>query len=136
MAYLLLTGCTGLVGRYLLRDLLASDVPVAVIVRPDKVAGARQRVEGVMSHWEREAGRAMARPVVLEGDLCQAGVVSTEQREWLTEHCQTLLHCAASMTFRENQRGEPSLIYHTKPRSITPPRQESTSTRPAKSRAK
>ena len=30
MRYLYLTGATGLVGRYLLRDLLARDVPVAV----------------------------------------------------------------------------------------------------------
>ena len=47
MDYLLLTGCTCLVGRYVLRDLLDLDQRVAVLVRPDRVETSRQRVEAV-----------------------------------------------------------------------------------------
>jgi thioester reductase-like protein len=31
--HLLLTGCTGLLGQYLLRDLLLGGVPLAVVIR-------------------------------------------------------------------------------------------------------
>lgn len=105
MTYLLLTGATGLVGRHVLRDLLAADVPVAAMVRPGK---GPKTLEGIMGHWEREAGRALARPIVVEGDLCLTDVVPDEaQRRWLSAHCDRILSCAASMTFREDKRGEP-----------------------------
>ena len=41
MAYTLLTGATGLLGRYLLRDLTLADVPLAVVVRPTRFESAR-----------------------------------------------------------------------------------------------
>ena len=71
MSYLLLTGATGLVGRYLLRDLLAEDVPVAVLCRSNRMESAAQRIEALMQRWERLAGRSLPRPVVLEADLRQ-----------------------------------------------------------------
>jgi thioester reductase-like protein len=108
MGYLLLTGATGLVGRYLLKDLLTAGADVAVLARADRASTAQQRVEGVMRHWEEQLGRPLPRPVVLQGDLCRPGLdLPPQQRQWLSRHCQSLLHCAASMTFREDQRGEP-----------------------------
>jgi nucleoside-diphosphate-sugar epimerase len=105
MTYLLLTGATGLVGRHVLRDLLAAGVPVAAMVRPGK---GPNTLEGIMGHWEREAGRALPRPVVIEGDLCLPEVVpDAAQRQWLAAHCDRILSCAASMIFREDKRGEP-----------------------------
>ena len=105
MTYLLLTGATGLVGRHLLRDLLAADVPVAAMVRPGKGPAT---LEGIMGHWEQQAGRSLPRPIVIEGDLCLPDVVPDEsQRHWLSAHCDQILNCAASMTFREDKRGEP-----------------------------
>jgi nucleoside-diphosphate-sugar epimerase len=105
MKYLLLTGATGLVGRYLLRELLAADVAVAAMVRPGK---GPSTLEGIMRHWEREAGRALPRPVVIEGDLCHDEVVfDPDQRRWLAERCDAVLSCAASMTFREDKNHEP-----------------------------
>ena len=62
MAYVLLTGSTGLVGRHLLRDLLASGHRVAVLARRSKLQSARERIEVIMSHWEREAGRSLLLP--------------------------------------------------------------------------
>jgi thioester reductase-like protein len=108
MAYVLLTGSTGLVGRYLLRQLLEREVRVAVLVRGTKMESAPARVDAVMRHWERLAERSLPRPVVIDADLCQAGIVSDPQAAaWVARNCDTLLHCAASMTFREDKRGEP-----------------------------
>ena len=45
MAYLLLTGETGLVGGYLLRNFLQEEVRVAVLVRPSKHQTALERIE-------------------------------------------------------------------------------------------
>ncbi|MEX0679048.1 MAG: SDR family oxidoreductase [Pirellulales bacterium] len=105
MTYLLLTGATGLVGRHLLRDLLAADVPVAAMVRPGKGPAT---LEGIMGHWEQQAGRSLPRPIVIEGDLGLGQVVPDQaQRRWLGAHCERILSCAASMTFREDKRGEP-----------------------------
>lgn len=105
MSYILLTGSTGLVGRHLLRDLLAAEVPVAAMVRPGKGPAT---LEGIMGHWEQEAGRSLPRPVVIEGDLCLDEVVpDAGQRAWIASHCDRILSCAASMTFREDKRGEP-----------------------------
>ena len=72
MKYLLLTGSTGMVGRYLLRYLLEADVPVAAMVRPKKGPAV---LEQIMTLWEEEAGRTLPRPVVIEGDLCHPSVV-------------------------------------------------------------
>ena len=107
MKYLFLTGATGLVGRYLVRELLAAEIPLAVMVRPGK---GPAMLEGIMRHWEEQAGRGMPRPVVIEGDLRRAEViVDPAELGWLAEHCDTLLSCAASMTFREDKNGEPFL---------------------------
>jgi len=43
--YVLLTGGTGLVGQYLLKDFLASNMLLAVLVRPGKKLDARERIE-------------------------------------------------------------------------------------------
>jgi len=105
MSYLLLTGSTGLVGRHLLRDLLAAEVPVAAMVRPGK---GPTTLEGILGHFEQQAGRSLPRPVVIEGDLCLDEVVpDAGQRAWIARHCDRILACAASMTFREDKKGEP-----------------------------
>jgi len=107
--YLLLTGATGLLGRYLLRDLLLRDVNVAVLVRPSKRQSAAERVEGLMCTWEAMEERRLPRPVVLEGDICQPGLgLSREQIRWVRKHCDCVLHNAASLTFHSfSPEGEP-----------------------------
>ena len=52
MAYYLLTGATGLLGRYLLRNLLLREIPTAVVVRATRLATAQQRVESVVGEIE------------------------------------------------------------------------------------
>jgi len=108
MAYLFLTGVTGLVGRYLAWELMRSGVSLAVLARPGKRQTAADRVEGVFRLWEQREGRALLRPVILEGSLHTPGLgLSASQREWVARHCDTMLHCAAAMVFRTDEAGEP-----------------------------
>lgn len=109
MSYHLLTGATGLLGNYLLRDLLLAETPVAVIVRSNRRQTARQRVESAMCVWETELGRALPRPVVLEGDISQPDLgLDAVGVRWAAEYCSTLIHNAASLTFHStSEDGEP-----------------------------
>lgn len=101
MAYLLLTGVTGLLGRYLLKDLLMAEMPVAVLVRPTRRATARQRVENVMCYWDEQLGYSLTRPVVLEGDITEPDLgLDPRSTRWVAEHCDAMLHNAASLTFQ------------------------------------
>jgi thioester reductase-like protein len=111
MAYHLLTGATGLLGRYLLRNMLLDDLPVAVVIRPSRRAKVQQRVEEVMGHWDQQAGRALPRPVVLEGDISEPGLgLDARSTAWVAANCSHVLHNAASLTFQsEGPEGEPWL---------------------------
>lgn len=109
MSYHLLTGATGLLGNYLLRDLLLRDVPVAVVVRPNRKQTARQRIESALCAWDNELGKTLSRPVVMEGDISQPdlGLDAVDVR-WAAEHCSAVIHNAASLTFHSTSReGEP-----------------------------
>jgi len=107
--YWLLTGVTGLVGQYLLRDLLAAGLPVAVLVRPDKRASAELRVEAIMQRWEREQGVLLPRPVVLSGDVRAPKLgLSIDSQQWCREQVGRCLHNAAVLKFFGPSRaGEP-----------------------------
>ena len=59
---ILVTGATGLLGSYLIRDLLARDVPLAVLARPSRKQSARDRVEALVAGWETCLGRPLPRP--------------------------------------------------------------------------
>src|SRR5262245_46898416 len=98
--YLLLTGAAGLLGQYLLRDLLLRDTPMAVLLRPRGKETARDRVEKVLGRWEGELGRPLPRPVCLAGDISQPGLgLSPGDTEWAARHRPRVLHNAASLTF-------------------------------------
>jgi thioester reductase-like protein len=109
MSYVLLTGATGLVGGYLLRYLLGEQQRVAVLVRSTRLATAAARIDSVMRRWEEIEQISLPRPVVIEGDLCEPALgVDASDRRWLTNNCDSMLHNAASMTFREDKKtGEP-----------------------------
>lgn len=100
MGYLLLTGGTGLLGRYLMKDLLERDVPIAVLVRPSRRQDAHVRVESLMRSWDELLGRSLPRPVVLSGDICSPDLgLSPREIKWAAENCDSLLHNAASLSF-------------------------------------
>jgi len=107
--YVLITGATGLLGRYLLRDLTLADARLAVIVRPARKASAVQRVENAMNFWEKDLGRPLPRPVVLEGEITEPDLgLDSRGIRWVAENCGRLLHNAASLTFESTSpTGEP-----------------------------
>jgi nucleoside-diphosphate-sugar epimerase len=109
MCYLLLTGGTGLLGTYLLRDLLGQHQQVAVVARSGVVETARQRIDTILAFWERSLGYALPRPPVLEGDICQTDLgLDTAAVHWVKRNCTAVLHNAASLSFEADVRtGEP-----------------------------
>jgi thioester reductase-like protein len=109
--YHLLTGATGLLGSYLLRDCLLAGRRMAVLVRPSKSESARQRIETLLRHWELSLRVSLPRPVVLEGDLGQVDLgLDNRTLTWIEHHCESVLHNAASLVFRGDDPGaEPYL---------------------------
>ena len=105
----LLTGATGLIGRYLLRDLTLAGESLCVVARPSKRELAVDRIEAIMQMWDRTLGRKLPRPRVVEGEVTQPGLgLSDEDRAWVSRHCSRILHNAAILDFYGPDRsGEP-----------------------------
>jgi thioester reductase-like protein len=104
----LLTGATGFLGRYLLRDLLLSGQRVAVLARDSRDGRAENRIKELLNFWGESLGRPLPCPVVLHGDLSHAGLgFSPTDRNWLARNCQTVVHAAANLSFRSAPDGEP-----------------------------
>ncbi len=100
MGYILLTGATGLLGRYLMRDLLSRGVQLAVLVRPSRRNDPHSRVEAAMRTWESLLQRELPRPKVLCGDINSPDLgLSGPELSWATENCTSILHNAASLSF-------------------------------------
>ena len=109
MGYLFLTGATGLLGSYLIRDLTRRGTKLAVLVRPTRFASAQHRVEELIERWEKQAGHAIPRPVVLEGDLSRPDLgLGAPTLKWVSQNCDAVMHNAASLTFQaESPDSEP-----------------------------
>lgn len=107
--HILLTGATGLLGRYLLRDLMLADVPVAAVVRSSRRQSAEDRIEALMGTWEDLLQRKMPRPYVLEGDITEPFLgLDATSRHWVDQNCDSVLHNAASLSFvATSEDGEP-----------------------------
>lgn len=100
MARLLLTGATGLLGRYLMKDLLSRGIDLAVLVRPSRRNDPHQRIEAAMRVWEQELRRSLPRPTVLCGDIISPDLgMSGPEIRWAAENCDGLIHNAASLSF-------------------------------------
>ncbi len=103
-----LTGATGLLGRYLLRDLLAAGRRVSVLVRDGRPAPAAERVAAVTAWASQSLGQALPAPVVLAGELTAPHLgLSAADRRWLAKTHTAVLHAAASLVFRGTPAGEP-----------------------------
>ncbi|QJX01284.1 SDR family oxidoreductase [Frigoriglobus tundricola] len=104
----LLTGVTGFLGRYLLRDMLAAGHRIAVLVRPDRTRTAEERVRDVLEFARGTAGVPLAAPTVIVGDLREPGLgLSRADQGWLSRNCGRVLHSAASLSFGRTADGEP-----------------------------
>jgi thioester reductase-like protein len=103
--FLAITGGTGLLGSYLVRDLLLAGRHLALIVRRDRKKSAATRVDALVRHWEEALDTSLPRPVVLEGDLAKPLCgLSEEDRHWMHWNCSELLNNAASLSFRGSDR--------------------------------
>ena len=106
--YVLLTGATGLLGRYLIRDLVLAGKQVAVLARASRKETALQRIEAIMQMWEAETGQLLPRLICLDGDICSERLgLDDRSLHWVEEHCSSMLHSAASVTFHADGSGEP-----------------------------
>lgn len=106
--YTLLTGSTGLLGRYLLRDLLLAGHRVAIVARKTKKQSVSQRIESFLQLWESELGTPLPRPVCFEGNICEKYLGLEEKScQWIAEHCSSVIHSAAALKFHEEADGEP-----------------------------
>lgn len=102
---ILLTGATGLLGRYLLRDLSTRGAAMAVLVRGDRRQSAEARVDEILSGWDGALGRALPRPTILDGDLTAPGLgLDGDALRWVARHCRTVIHNGASLTFQGADR--------------------------------
>jgi thioester reductase-like protein len=107
--YLFVTGVTGLLGQYLMRDLLRSGQPLAVLVRSNARTKAAGRVKAILKRFQLESNQPLPQPIVIEGDVCQPSQgLSKRQVRWIAENCSAILHNAASLQFQGDDRaGEP-----------------------------
>src|SRR6516165_4708484 len=104
----LLTGATGFLGQYLLRDLLRQAYPVAVLVRDAPPQTASERIDCLVQFWSDRLGQELPTPTVVTGDLGQEDLgLDGADRRWLGVNCQRLIHAAASLSFRPTPDGEP-----------------------------
>lgn len=103
-----LTGGTGLLGSYILRSLLKDGHSVVVLARASKKANAEKRIDQILSDWEQSDLEAIPRPLVISGNLLDSDWVN-DNRDWFARSCQSIIHCAASLTFYGTPGSEPWL---------------------------
>lgn len=103
--YTLLTGATGLLGNYLVRDLLSKGVRLAVVGRASRKKSFRERIESQLQRWERELGTLLPRPVCLNGNVTEPNLgLSQVARNWVSTHCEQVFHNAAVLAFHGADR--------------------------------
>ncbi|MHB1425075.1 MAG: SDR family oxidoreductase [Gemmataceae bacterium] len=103
-----LTGATGLLGRYLLRDLLASGREVGVLVRDSSTASAAERLAELQCFCEESLQRSLPRPMLLQGDLRVPALgLGTVERSWLARRTAVVIHSAAYVSYQPTPDGEP-----------------------------
>jgi nucleoside-diphosphate-sugar epimerase len=104
----LFTGITGLLGQYLLCNALQRREHTSVLVRGRRGISASDRVDQLLSVWEKRLGKVLPRPVVLEGDLRTDNLaLSKAADKWFRQNVKSVVHSAASVLFQESPNGEP-----------------------------
>src|SRR5207249_731217 len=96
---ILLTGATGLLGRYLLRDLLLEGERVAVLARDSRSMSAVERIAEIVAFWSEHLGRRLPQPLVVTGDVRSNHLGLAESDLARLADCELVLHSAASLTF-------------------------------------
>jgi thioester reductase-like protein len=99
---ILLTGATGFLGMDALARLIERDrQQIVVLVRAPHDDGARERLDGVLARlYDAPPAAAAARVRAVRGDLLEPGLgLSAADRAWLLDSVETIVHCAASISF-------------------------------------
>ncbi|MEZ6135098.1 MAG: SDR family oxidoreductase [Pirellulaceae bacterium] len=101
----LLTGASGLVGRYLLAGLLQRGCQVAALIRSSPRGSAAQRCEEALGSFERSL--LLPRPRVIESNLHSPKLgISPVDLQWLRSRPVCVIHCAASIRFVRDPSSE------------------------------
>ena len=103
----LLTGATGFLGRYLLRDLLADGQRVVALARSRDGVSAQDRIHGAIRWVGRDPSTCGDQLEVCEGDITDTtSLDSCDARRQLAS-CTTVIHSAADTRFVLRQDGQP-----------------------------
>ena len=103
---ILLTGATGFLGRYLLRDLLARGRCVVVLAHgPAEVAA--ERVAAAVAACPDLPRTDSPPPIVVSGDLLSPGLGLDAADRRLVGRCGAVLHAAADVSFHDSPDGRP-----------------------------
>src|SRR5437660_199046 len=90
---ILVTGGTGFIGRAVVARLVAAGRDVAVLARRRDARDARARVAAAL-------GDEAAGVSVVEGELAAEGAgLAPDERRWLRERVETVVHCAGDTSF-------------------------------------
>ncbi|MEO9932023.1 beta-ketoacyl synthase N-terminal-like domain-containing protein [Rhodopirellula bahusiensis] len=96
----LITGASGMLGSYVVAELLRAQIECAVLVRGKGKQTAEQRIDQILERFEQAWQVSLPRPKVLEGDLNQPRLeLSDESVQWVRDNCDRMLHSAASLSF-------------------------------------
>jgi len=100
---LLVTGCTGFVGRFLLAQLLQeTDATLYCLVRPQATQQARVRLRAALRKWDLWTPEAERRVVAVPADLSRPKLgLRDGVYEVLAESVDSVYHCATSMNHLE-----------------------------------
>ena len=97
----LLTGATGFLGGEVLARLLVNeDRPVYALVRADSDEQATDRLHGTIAALLGDPAPYADRAIAIPGDVCRPHLgLSAHRRDWLAERVDSIIHCAASVSF-------------------------------------
>ncbi|WP_240805650.1 amino acid adenylation domain-containing protein [Streptomyces sp. A1547] len=95
--HVLLTGATGFVGAFLLRELLAqTDAQVHCLVRADAETAGRARLHAVLDSYGIDVGADAERVHIVPGDLAQDGLgIGAARWGTLQDELDTIVHAGA-----------------------------------------
>ena len=103
MRNIFLTGATGFLGRYMLREILSDeDTAATVLVRSKRGTSASQRIESVLKYLYGVKYKAMASRVkVIDGEVNSTALgLDDKSRRALAEKIDEIYHSAAIAEFR------------------------------------
>ena len=96
----LITGATGFVGRFFLRELLRQNPALIVhcLVRADSAEHGSERLRTAMRHAELWDAAFAPRIRVVVGDICEAQLgLNDSHFAWLCKHIDAVFHLAAEL---------------------------------------